>query len=217
MLSRIGSLVTLALLLGSGIGFAQAQDSSNAESLGDLARQVKAQRAKSHERSKVYTNDDLGALSPLPELSIASPVDSPATLNEEKPGTGAKAEAQPVKGKSGNEADKASGNEPTAQSGDEPHDEKYYGDRMSKLNNRLDTDQRELSVLEQKLGQNELLYYQDPSRGLYQESGPTAMADVRSLQDRIARKKNDIETDQAAIEDLREQLRREGGDPGWLR
>jgi DNA repair exonuclease SbcCD ATPase subunit len=43
------------------------------------------------------------------------------------------------------------------------------------------------------------------------------MSDVYSLQDQIAKKKSEIDADQKAIEDLREQLRREGGDPGWLR
>jgi hypothetical protein len=43
------------------------------------------------------------------------------------------------------------------------------------------------------------------------------MSDVYKLQDQIANKKAQIAADQEAIEDLREQLRREGGDAGWLR
>jgi len=61
------------------------------------------------------------------------------------------------------------------------------------------------------------MYYPDPNKGLLQESGPTAMSDVHDLQDRIAKKEADIAADQGAIEDLREQLRRAGGDAGWLR
>ena len=88
---------------------------------------------------------------------------------------------------------------------------------MSKLQDRLEIDQRELSVLEQKLGQNQMQYYPDPNKGLLQESGPTAMSDIHKLQDQIDKKKAEIAADQEAIDDLREQLRREGGDAGWLR
>jgi hypothetical protein len=43
------------------------------------------------------------------------------------------------------------------------------------------------------------------------------MSDVYKLQDQVAKKKAEIAADQKAIEGLREQLRREGGDAGWLR
>jgi SMC interacting uncharacterized protein involved in chromosome segregation len=60
-------------------------------------------------------------------------------------------------------------------------------------------------------------YYPDPNKGLLQESGPTALSDIHNLQDQIAKKRAEINADQEAIDDLREQLRREGGDAGWLR
>jgi SMC interacting uncharacterized protein involved in chromosome segregation len=43
------------------------------------------------------------------------------------------------------------------------------------------------------------------------------MSDIHKLQDQIDKKKAEIAADQEAIDDLREQLRREGGDAGWLR
>jgi DNA polymerase sigma len=43
------------------------------------------------------------------------------------------------------------------------------------------------------------------------------MSDIYKLQDQIAKKKAEVAADQEAIENLREQLRREGGDAGWLR
>jgi DNA polymerase sigma len=172
--------------------------------LGDLARQLKAQRAKSQAKPKVFTNDDLANLPPLP----AKP---PTTTME------AKAGEKLAKETSGNEAEKASAEATAAKTGEETHGEKYYRDRMSQLQDRLDIHQRELNVLEQKLGQNQMLYYPDPNKGLLQQSGPTAMSDIYKLQDQIAEKKAEIAADQQAIEDLREQLRREGGDAGWLR
>ena len=211
MKCQIAGIATLALVLGWGAGIAPAQNSTSSESLGDLARQLKAERAKSQEKSKVYTNDDLAALPSLPGRSTASPAAPSKSSKEAKPGE------KPAAEESGKEAGKESAKAIQAKTAEETHGEKYYRDHMGELEDRLGIDQRELSVLEQKLGQNQMMYYPDPNRGLLQESGPTAMSDVHNLQDQITKKKAGIAADQEAIEALREQLRREGGDPAWLR
>jgi hypothetical protein len=208
----IARVLTVALVLGLGTGIAPAQNSTSSVPLGDLARQLKAQRAKTGEKSKVFTNDDLATQSPSGEHSAASPAKSSSTTAKE-----AKSGEMPAKKTSGNEAEKESANAPPAETGEQTHGEKYYREHMSKLQDRLQLDQRELSVLEQKLGQNQMQYYPDPNKGLLQESGPTAMSDIHKLQDRIDKKRAEIAADQEAIDDLREQLRREGGDAGWLR
>jgi hypothetical protein len=208
---QIARISTMALILGLGTGIAPAQNSTSSVPLGDLARQLKAQRAKSQEKSKVFTNDDLANLSPSPGQSAASPAKPTTTTQEAKP------EEKPANEASGNEAEKESAKATPAKAAEETHGEKYYRDRMSKLQDRLEIHQRELDVLQQKLGQNEMMFYPDPNKGLLQQSGPTAMSDVYKLQDQIAKKKAEIAADQEAIEGLREQLRREGGDAGWLR
>jgi hypothetical protein len=211
MKCQIARIATLALVLGLGAGIALAQNSTSSVPLGDVARQLKAQRAKSQEKPKVFTNDDLARLSPSPEQSTASPEKPSTTTPEAKP------EEKPAKETSGNEAEKESAKATAAKTGEEKHGEKYYRDSMSKLQDQLEIHMRELSVLQQKLSQNQMMYYPDPNKGLLQQSGPTAMSDVYKLQDEIAKKKAEIAADQEAIEDLREQLRREGGDAGWLR
>jgi hypothetical protein len=210
MKCQIARIATLALVLGLGAGIALAQNSTSPVPLGDVARQLKAQRAKSQEKSKVFTNDDIAALPPSPGHSTASP-EKPTTPEEAKPGE------QLAKETSRNEAEKESAKATAAKTGEEKHGEKYYRDSMSKLQDRLEIHLRELNVLQQKLGQNQMMYYPDPNKGLLERSGPTAMSDVYKLQDEIAKKKAEIAADQEAIEDLREQLRREGGDAGWLR
>jgi hypothetical protein len=206
------NILTMALVLGLGTGIAPAQNSTNSVPLGDLARQLKAQRAKSGEKPKVFTNDDLATLSPSGERSAASPAKSSSKTAKE-----AKSGEKPATKTSGNEAGKESAKAPQAETGEQTHGEAYYHEHMSKLQDRLQIDQRELSVLEQKLGQNQMQYYPDPNKGLLQESGPTAMSDIHKLQDQIDKKRAEITADQEAIDDLREQLRREGGDAGWLR
>jgi len=124
----IARVLTMALVLGLGTGIAPAQNSTNSVPLGDLARQLKAQRAKSEGKSKVFTNDDLATLSPSGERSAASPAKSSSkTAKEAKPGE------KPTKETSGNEAGKESAKAPPAETGEETHGEKYYRERMSKL------------------------------------------------------------------------------------
>jgi hypothetical protein len=200
MKDPIARIAILVVIVGWGTGFAPAQDSPSSDSLADLARQAKAQRAKSHEKAKVYTNEDLEA---LPKLPVATTDLKPA----ERAGhdtAGAKAENDSLKAR-------------PAEAGSEKRGEEYFRARMGKLEERLELDERELTVLKQSLGQSQMMYYSDPNLGLLQSSGPTAMSDVHSLQDLIAKRQADVARDQAAIDDLHEELRRDGGDPGWLR
>jgi hypothetical protein len=190
---RMGSILAALLVLGLGQGIVMAQDSS--VSLGDVARKLKAQRPASQQRAKTFTNDDLSALPP----SSVQPGEAPAKKTSAK-----QAGEEPAKTAEAEAAEKV-------------HGEKYYRDQMGKLQDRLEIDRRELSVLEQKLGQNQIQYYPDPNKGLLQESGPTALSDVHKLQDRIAKKKAEVTADEEAIEGLREQLRHDGGDPAWVR
>ena len=172
----IARVLTLALVLGLGTGIAPAQNSTSSVPLGDLARQLKAQRAKPEGKSKVFTNDDLAALPPSGEQSAASPAKSSSTTAKE-----AKSGEKPAKETSGNEAGKESAKAPTAETGEQTHGEKYYRERMSKLQDRLEIDQRELSVLEQKLGQNQMQYYPDPNKGLLQEPADVCTVPSKSM------------------------------------
>ena len=139
----IARVLTMALVLGLGTGIAPAQNSTNSVPLGDLARQLKAQRAKSEGKSKVFTNDDLATLSPSGERSAASPAKSSSKTAKE-----AKSGEKPATKTSGNEAGKESAKAPQAETGEQTHGEAYYHEHMSKLQDRLQIDQRELSVLD---------------------------------------------------------------------
>lgn len=169
--------------LTAAMGSAQQTTSAPDTSLGDIARQLRAQRAKEAKAPvKVITNDDI-------------------VIMDEKSGFGASTEL------------KAPTNAPAAgESG--AHDKAYFQSHMAALQSKLDTHQRELDVLQQKLGQNQTQYYPNPQDSLMQQYTRT---DIDKLTADIDAKKQQIADDQKAMDDLREQLRREGGDPGWLR
>jgi hypothetical protein len=168
---------------GQATSAASSQATSAEPSLADVARKVRAERAKSGSKPvKVYTNADLPA--GPGGLSI---------VGSEAPRGRPSGEAAPS---------------------ERGHGEAYYARAMNKLQSRLEIDQRELAVLEQKLSLSGPQYYPDPNRALQEQY---SRASINKLTGEIEAKKRQISDGEKAIRDLREQLAREGGDPGWLR
>lgn len=170
--------------LGAASGYAQQKSDTSTTSLADLARQVKAQKAKEPKPAKVFTNDNLPA--------------GKGGVSETSAPDKSSADSTP----SGTEKPSAA------------HDEKYYREQMSALQDQLDKDKRELEVMQQKLGQNQTQYYPNPQQSLMQQY---SRGDIDKFTTDIEAKKQQIAKDEKAIDDLHDQLRHEGGDPGWLR
>ena len=168
---------------------ATSADAKPTSSLGDIARKFRAEKSRETAKaSVVYTNENL-------------PSGGGISVTGATPGTSGAA------GESGTSL--VGGKE--APAGE--HGEAYFRSKMAELKNRLQTDQRELSVLKQKLSQNSMVYYPDPYKTLMQEY---TRSDVTKGADQIDQKEKQIEADQQAIQDLQAQLRREGGEPSWL-
>jgi len=184
---KIFALGLILACFATASGYAQQKSDGNDTSLGDLARKVRAQKAKEHQPTLTITNDNIAGL----EKSSAS---------ESGPS---------AKGKSSTEA-AAEGPATPAPA----HDAEYYRAHQRKLQDQLDTHKRELEVLQQKLGQNQMQYYPNPQDTLTQQY---TRGDINKLTADIDAKKQQVAADEKALEDLRDQLRHEGGDPGWLR
>ncbi len=184
-----------ALMLDALLGLAGAQQQTgSAPSLGELARQLKSDRAKVPPKTaKVFTNDN------LPTQALESNLTAGATVSS-SPGNQTKPEA----GSSPTSASPASG----------AHNEKYYRKALADLRDRKEMHERELSVLEKKLGQNQMQYYPDPLQSSLQQF---SRSDINKFTQDIQNKKQQIAADDKAMDDLAEQLHREGGPPGWLR
>ena len=167
-------------------GYGQEKTDTNSNSLGDIARHLKAEKAKEAKPAKVFTNDNLvGSENDVSTFGAITKEDKTPILAPE--GSGAKAQH---------------------------HDEEYYRSQMSTLKGTLETHQRELDVLQQKLGQNQMQFYNDPNKSLQQQY---SRDEINKLTTDIDAKKHQVADDNKAIDDLRDQLRHEGGDPGWLR
>jgi hypothetical protein len=167
--------------------FAQQTTDSGSTSLGDVARGLKAQKPKEAKPVKVFTNDNLSP----PAATASSPASADSGTKNPPPA------APDNTGKSA-----------------QGHDEKYYRERLSHLQSQLDTHKRELDVLQKKLNENDMQFYSNPQDSLMQQY---TRGDINKRTAAVDAKKREIADDEKAIEDLRDQLRREGGDPGWLR
>ena len=164
-----------------------------APSLGEFACQLRAERAKAPSRSvRVFTNDNLPARPAGAGLSVAVSM-SPAPSSE------------------------AGGSSTSTAASPEGRGEEYFRGKMRSLRAQLELHQRELAVLEQKLSQGQMAYYPNPQKTLTQESTPAFYSDMNKLRQEIAKKKQQIADDEKALDDLRDELRRAGGNPEWLR
>ena len=159
------------------------------ESLGTLARKLKKEESKEGAKpAKVFTNDDIPKATEIGSAtSTGEQASKPATSEKSKAGAG------------------------------EEKGEQYFRSKMADLRAQLALHQRELNVLNQKLSQNQLENYNDPQKTLEQTSTPAFYSDQQKLKDDISKKQEQIDADNKAMDDLRAELQRAGGDPGWIR
>jgi hypothetical protein len=178
------ALLVQAAALAAGISHSQ-QDAAPQPSLADLAREQRAlQATKPAQPLKIYTNDNLP--SAAGNLTILGTPEM----------------------KGGAEAAAGKPDVSTAK-----HGEEYYRAREHELRALLDVHQRELEVLQQRLGQNQVEYYSNPSEALQQQY---SREDINRLQAAIDQKQQQVDADRQALTDLEDDLRRQGGDSGWL-
>ncbi len=162
-------------------------------SLGEIAREWRQEHANEKKESvPVFTNDNLPARSIPREESSKTPE--------------AERAAEPSKGQS-----KLS-QRPVVEKG-----EKYFRSKAEAIRSKLEFHQRQLAVLEQQLGLTRTEFYSDPQKTLEEESTPAFHSDVNKLRAKIEETQQQIAADQRAMDDLRDELRRKGGDPGWIR
>ena len=211
MLRKFVALGATLFLTAAWVLAQEPSGSGDAVSLADLARQQRARRMKvMQERSvRIWTNDNMprrpASEGPTASVGMSAVPAQPATEASET------STPSPLPGQ-GTSADAATGTEPSSSEG--VHDEEYYRERMAELRARLNMHQRQLSVLQQKQALGQTQYYADPNKTLQQEY---SRSDINDRNQEIAKKQQEIAADEQAIQELRDQLRREGHPAGWLR
>ena len=211
--------VVCAVAAGGSWLLAQSpENASSQSSLGNLARHLKEERAEAERKpSKVFTNDNLPARPGSKRgLTVAAAMSSEARTAEEQSEAETTASQTPEAESTESTAqssETAAAAEPESEASD-AHDEAWYRARAAAIRSQMDLHQRQLSVLEQKLSQNQMQFYDDPNKTLQQEF---SRKDIGNLSQDIEKKKEEIAADEQAMTDLQDQLRREGSPSGWLR
>jgi predicted RNase H-like nuclease (RuvC/YqgF family) len=192
-LLRISALS--ALLAVAAFTTPAQQDTSQpptGDPVADAARKARAEQKTAPKPKKVITNDDIPSAVPAPP-----PAASDATS---KPGAQAQAADQ--------SAQKSMDPE------DDPKQEAYWRKRSRSLRTKLATAEKELDVLQRELSKDELQYYPDPQKALQQQY---SRSDINEKRAKVDAKKSEVETLKQQVSNLEDDVRKAGGDPGWVR
>ena len=90
--------------------------------------------------------------------------------------------------------------------------EEEWRKRFAEARQKLELAKKDLDVMQRELNQLDVQYYPDPNKALQQQY---SRSDINEKRDKIEAKKQEIAKLEQAIEDLQDELRKSGGDPGW--
>ncbi len=175
-----------SMLVGLALCYAAPQQQ---ESPAEAARKAREQKKNQPKAAKVFTDDDLGAVHGT--VSVVGGAAAPAA---EKPAEGEKKPA-------------AEGKEETPKK-----DEAYWRKRFADARGKLRMAEKELDILQRELSLQTQQYYSDPNKALRQQYD---RGDINNLRKAIDDKKAEVQKLRQSLSDLEDELRREGGDPGW--
>ena len=178
---------------------ARQQDSSQqrtGDPVADAARKAREKKKDAPKPKKIYTDDDVKKSAPEPAPAAAPGVAS---------GTVA-ATAVPAAGDSAKTGDVTKTEDPNGQAA---WRRRFQGqrDKIAKL-------MKEVDILGRELEKAQMEYYPDPQKAMTQQN---SRAEINAINAKIDAKKKEVAELQQGLDDMEEQLRKSGGDPGWAR
>lgn len=192
--SALLRISALSALLGAAAFTASAQQApaTTGDPVADAARKARAEQKTAPKPKKVFTNDDIPA---------SAPPAPPAATDATKP-TDGKPQADDPSGKKALDPE------------DDPKQEAYWHKRSRTLHTKLSAAEQELDVLQRELSKDEVQYYPDPQKALQQQYN---RSDINEKHAKVDAKKAEVETLKQQVADLEDDVRKAGGDPGWVR
>jgi hypothetical protein len=203
---RMNGLAT-AILLGAVTAaavfspmYAQDPGQSSGGSVADAARRSREDKKNAPKEKKVYTDDDVSPAS-APAASQSAPAPSGAAA------ASGDAPAPPVHAADGTA-------DPKIPQAADKNDEKSWRGRFAAQRDKIARAEKELDVLQREEDKAQVQYYPDPQKALTE--GYTRK-DINEKDAKIAAKRDEIAKLKQGLDDLEDQLRKSGGDPGWAR
>lgn len=195
----LGRILAGAALLGGAVSLqAQSQDTSQQEdAVAAAARKSREEKKKEGTKpKKVYTDDDMSRLS--------GGVTSATAEVPKMPG-------QEAEAKAAEDTTKAAVDDGAAGKPKESPEQKWRK-KFADAYKDLDRAERELDVLQRENNKAQTQYYSDPQKALKEQY---TRNEINERDAKIAAKQKEVQQLKDHISDLEDQMRKDGGDPGW--
>jgi len=97
---------------------------------------------------------------------------------------------------------------------DDSNGEAAWKKRFKDQRDRIDRAEKDLDILQRELQKAQVEYYPDPQKAMIQQN---TRGDINDKTAKIDAKQKEIAQLKQGLDDLEDQLRKAGGDPGWAR
>jgi len=164
--------------------------------VADAARKAREAKKDTTKPKKVYTDDDIKRSAPEQAASSAPTSDASGKA------TAATAQAAGTSAKAGDEPK------------EDPNSESAWRKRFQAQRDKIAKAEKELDILARELEKAQVQYYPDPQKAMAQQN---TRADITAINTKIDAKKQELDQLKKGLDDLEDQLRKSGGDPGWAR
>jgi phage-related minor tail protein len=181
------ALAALFLALPARAQQQDTQQPGSGDALAEAARKAKEEKKDQPKPKKVYTEDDISTKKS--DISVVGNAPAPAegTQTPETATPPAKGVLTP---------------------------EQKWRKQFSEQRAKIALAEKELDVLQREENKAGLQYYSDPTKAMKEQ---LTREDLNQKAAKIDAKKKQIADLKQQMEDMEDQLRKEGGDPGWAR
>jgi len=173
-----------------------SQQSGSGDTVAEAARKAKEQKKDAPKPKKVYTEDDISTKGT--DISVVGP--APAASDASATQTNATSAASGAAAKTKEQED--------------PNSEKAWRKRFGALRTKIAAAEQELDVLQREANKAGVQYYSDPTKAMNEQY---SRDDINKKAAKIDAKQKEIAALKQQWDDLEDQLRKAGGDPGWAR
>jgi chromosome segregation ATPase len=188
----IKALVMSSALCLAGLPATAQQQSSSQQGTGDAvadaARKARESKKDAPKAKRVITDDDLKKATPDTVSTVGPGSDGATATTVQATGDAAKAQ--------------------------DPNSEAAWRRRFKDAHDQIAKAEKELDILSRELEKAQTEYYPDPQKAMKEQN---SRAEINDKTARIDAKKKEIAQLKQALDDLEDQLRKSGGDPGWAR
>jgi DNA repair exonuclease SbcCD ATPase subunit len=169
----------------------QSPPQQTGDPVADAARKAREAKKNAPKPKKVYTDDDVKPATPSGEGTAANP-QQPAGGNA----TGGQESAGATTSGTGADA------------------EATWRKRFKEQRDKIARAEKELDLLQRELEKATVQYYPDPQKALQEQN---TRKDINEKTAKIEAKKQEIANLKQQLDDMEDELRKSGGDPGWAR